>query len=363
METVTDSRVPNRSRNLPAAYRLDDGELRQARSERQPRCVFIEVTNRCNLLCATCPRTFLSYEPAHDLTLDEFKAISAQFPEMERAVLHGIGEPLLNADLPAMIRHLKHRGVSVIFNSNGTAMTAPWQDALVASELDEFRVSLDAATPETYARIRGRPLLDRVISNLRGLVAAKTRVGATLPRISLWCMGMKENLDELPQLLNLAAKIGIPEMYLQRLTYFVAPSERRGLGQQEQALFGNLRERESTVLARCEGLARELGLAFHASGATDPRDSLKAARPPTERPWMSCLRPWTTAYITANGNVLPCCIAPFSTTRYQDLVLGNIWECGFDELWNADPYRAWRRALLGPCPHEACTGCGVYWSL
>ena len=43
---------------LPHAYRIPDPEARGEYVASLPRCVFIEVTNRCNLACATCPRTF-----------------------------------------------------------------------------------------------------------------------------------------------------------------------------------------------------------------------------------------------------------------------------------------------------------------
>ena len=83
---------------LPDAYKLPDGHARGPHASIAPRVVFIEVTNRCNLLCETCPRTFFTREPLHTLSYDEFLHIATQFPEMRRAVLHGIGEPLLNRD-------------------------------------------------------------------------------------------------------------------------------------------------------------------------------------------------------------------------------------------------------------------------
>jgi len=75
------------------------------------------------------------------------------------------------------------------------------------------------------------------------------------------------------------------------------------------------------------------------------------------------MRPWTTAYITANGNALPCCISPFATTNYESLKLGNLFEQPFDTLWNDARYQRWRADLLSDQPHEACAGCGVLWSL
>ncbi len=111
---------------LPDAYKLPDGHVRGPHATIVPRVVFIEVTNRCNLLCETCPRTYFTREPLHTLSYDEFLRIAEQFPEMRRAVLHGIGEPLLNRDLPQMVRYLKDRGVEVLFNSNGTLLNPGW---------------------------------------------------------------------------------------------------------------------------------------------------------------------------------------------------------------------------------------------
>jgi MoaA/NifB/PqqE/SkfB family radical SAM enzyme len=348
---------------LPHAYRLIDEGERGSYVPWPPRNLFIEVSNRCNLACRTCVRAFTRYEPERDLTMAEFEAIAAQFPQMERAVLHGLGEPLLNRELPAMIRLLKGRGVMVLFNSNGTLLSAQWQEQLVGSGLDEFRLSLDTPDRDMYARIRGRPLFDRVIENVQGLVATKRRLGAGTPRISIWAVGSKDNVAQLPDLIRLAARLGVPEVYVQRLTYAVDPQERYGTASPERALFGRLSGDEAELIERCRAVSAELGIAFHASGATDPAHSLSAAQGVEQRPWAACLRPWTTAYITVNGNALPCCMAHWADTHYARMILGNIWKVDFADIWNDEPYQAWRRALLSGEPNEACSGCGVHWSL
>ncbi len=348
---------------LPRAYRLAPDKDRGPVVGSPPRCVFIEVTNRCNLSCATCVRAFVGYEPLRTLTFEEFEAIAAQFPAMERAVLHGLGEPLLNRQLPAMIRHLKERGVTVLFNSNGTLLTAEWQNALILSGLDELRISLDTPDPEKYAEIRGQPLFHRVVDNVRELVDTKRRLGTDKPRISLWAVGTRDNLEELPDLIRLASSIGVPEVYVQRLTFCVEEDGRYGMALPQQALFGKLSEIQESIIGECERLGCSLGVDFQASGATDPAHSLRAARSSDRRPWSSCRRPWTTAYITVNGNALPCCIAHWADTQYDGMILGNIWQRRFIDIWNDKPYQAWRKALLGDAPNKACSGCGVHWSL
>lgn len=329
-----------------------------------PRVVFIEITNRCNLLCETCPRTYFQREPLRSLKLKEFISIAEQFPQMQRALLHGIGEPLLNRELPEIIRYLKNREVQVIINSNGTLLTPGWQEHLVRSGLDEYRCSIDGAKDETYARIRGADLLPKLTTGLEGLVKTKARLGSASPRISIWCVATRENLEELPDLVILAARLGVPEVYLQRLVYFAQdPKEQYGLARDEVAIFGKEGDYEEKVIEECTLLSRELGIDFRASGARDPLDSLAAARPADFAPWQACLRPWTTAYVTANGNCLPCCISPFATDDYKSLILGNLFERPFAEIWNEPLYQQFRRQLLSEAPNKACSSCGVYWSL
>lgn len=349
---------------LPEAYRLPDGARRGAHSPVNPRVVFIEITNRCNLLCETCPRTFFDREPLKTLTYAEFVQIAEQFPEMRRALLHGVGEPLLNRQLQQIIHYLKQRQVEVIINSNGTLLTPSWQEALVNSGLDEYRCSIDGARPETYARIRGANLLHKLTEGLAGLVQTKERLKAKTPALSIWCVGTQENLAELPDLVRLAARLGVPEVYLQRMVYFAhEPEQQYGMAREDRGVFGHDHARQEDVIAECEALSTELGISFRASGARDPRSSLLAAQPADLMPWTACLRPWTTAYVTANGNCLPCCISPFATNDYQSLILGNLFERSFAELWNDARYQQFRTDLLSPHPHKACAGCGVYWSL
>jgi len=348
---------------LPAAYRAVNPATRAAWAEVQPHCVFIEVTNHCNLLCETCPRTFVAYEEPQTLSWENFLKIADQFPDMERAVLHGIGEPLINKDLPRMIAHLKARGVYVLFNTNATLLSADWARALIQSGLDEIRCSIDGADPKTYAEIRGAPLLHKIVKNLTEFMRIQKEMGASTPRASVWMTGMKENIGELPALLRLAAQMGVPELYVQRMVYSADSPEPPGMMDAGHGLFDDYNQEIERIIAQSEIVAAELGIIFKASGGTNPRRSLEASRKADPHPWQACMRPWTTAYITANGNALPCCIAPFATTDYESLKLGNVFEKPFVEIWNDERYQKWRTELLSDKPHPACAGCGVHWSL
>ena len=327
---------------------------------RQPVCLYLEVTNRCNLLCTTCPRTYEELEPPADMTWELFRSIVDQVPDLVRAVLHGVGEPMLVANLPRMVRYLKDRGVYVLFNTNGTVLSERNGRALIGAELDELRVSLDASNRESFKAIRGRDYFSRIVRNVRAFRELQEREGHTKPQVSAWLTGLKETVRELPAFVKLAAEIGIKEVYLQRLVFF--DQSAIGKARPDQALFEQLTREETAYLRQAEDLAGSLGITFSASGAaSEPGLSLKKID--ASSPWSLCRRPWSLMYFTANGRALPCCIAPFSQQGYDNYTLGDATQQTLREIWNGSAYREFRKALLSDQPSAACANCGLRWSL
>jgi MoaA/NifB/PqqE/SkfB family radical SAM enzyme len=333
-------------------------------AEGLPRQVYIEVTNYCNSLCVSCPLTYdhcLPLEPKHHLSWEKFRQIVDQLPQIDRAILHGIGEPLLNKDLPRFIAHLKERGAEVLFNTNAILLDQPRGDALVAAGLDELRVSIDAVTPELYAQLRGVDALPQIIRKLKSFI--ERHGGLTRPRVSLWMVAMQANLHQMPDFVRLGAELGVPEVYLQRLVFF-GGGERIGENTTmaaEQSLYDALDEHQTKMVVESERLAGELGLIFRASGAVTPLESVSVKG---EHPWQGCMRPWILMYITANGTALPCCISPFATQDYQGIILGNVLERPLEEIWNGPRYQELRVAVLSDAPAPwPCQHCGVKWNL
>ena len=168
-----------------------DGEV----PEHEPVCLYLETTNRCNLLCTTCPRTYEELEPPADMSWELFTSIVDQIPQLQRAVLHGVGEPMLVKHLPRMVRYLKDRGSYVLFNTNGTVLNEKNGRALIAAELDELRVSFDAANAKSYLAIRGKNYFNRILKNVRAFRELQEREGHVKPRVSAWLTGLRETID------------------------------------------------------------------------------------------------------------------------------------------------------------------------
>jgi len=334
------------------------GEQRSALAEAPPVCVYLEVTNRCNLLCETCPRTFEALEPPADMSWPLFTSIVDQLPGLKRAVLHGVGEPMLVKSLPRMVRYLKNRSVYVLFNTNGTLLAPKKNRELIDTGLDELRVSLDAADAASFLKVRGKNMFDRILRNLGAFTALQRAIGASSPRVSLWLTGLKETIDQLPDFVRLAARIGVGEVHLQRLVF---DDLGRGLARAQSSLFEKTQAAEEAAIAEAVAVGRALGVAIDASGATEPGVSLK--RGAEARPWSACRRPWALMYFTAHGRALPCCIAPFSARDYATYTLGDATQQSLREIWAGAPYQRFRAALTSDAPPRPCQNCGLRWSL
>lgn len=343
----------------PRRYHDSAGEAAGPVAERDPVCLYLETTNRCNLLCTTCPRTYAALEPEADMSWELFTRIVDQVPNIARVVLHGVGEPMLVKDLPRMIRHLKARGAYVLFNTNGTVLTAKRGRRLCDTGLDELRVSLDAADAKSFLLVRGKDYFNRIVRNVRAFTEMQAREGLERPRVSLWLTGLKETIAQLSDFVRIAHDIGVKEVYLQRLVFF--DEDAIGLARPDQGLFERLSRDEAHRIEAAEALAKSLGLTFNASGATEPGESL--TRTTETNPWSLCRRPWTVMYVTANGRALPCCIAPFSQRGYENFTLGNATQQTLREIWNGAAYRTFRAQLRSASPPRCCANCGLRWSL
>ncbi len=345
--------------NIDARRYFETVESGESIASTPPVCLYLEVTNRCNLLCETCPRTFEDLEPPMDLSMEMFTKIVDQVPNVKRVVLHGVGEPMLVKHLPDMIRYLKKRsGIHVLFNTNGTLLAPKKQREIIDTGLDELRVSLDAAEAATFLKVRGKDMFDRIVRNVSSFTNLQRAIGAEKPLVSLWLTGLKETVDQLPDFVRMAARIGVKEVHLQRLVF---DSAGFGMARSESSLFEQTRADEEAIIANATALGQSLGVMLDASGATEPGISLK--RQSDDKPWAMCRRPWSLMYFTAHGTALPCCIAPFSERGYENYTLGNASKQDLAEIWNGPAYRDFRSSLMSDTPPKPCQGCGLRWSL
>ncbi|HEV7759459.1 MAG TPA: radical SAM protein [Acidimicrobiales bacterium] len=336
-----------------------------------PRRLQVEITGACNLRCRMC---LVRYRPRIDkvegaFPLERFVALLDELPDLEQVTLQGLGEPLLHPDLVAMVEAAKHRRIEVGFNTNGTLLTASRAEALVASGVDWMHVSIDGATAATFEHIRDGARFDRVVRNLRRLLDTRHRLGSTTPRIQLNTVLMRSNVHELADLVRLAADIDVDRLWLQTLSHDFSDTEEDDVAYveirrfaQDEALWAGDTDHSGPdgpegdppldeVLAAARRLATRLGLELRLP-EDGPPDELTAGHDST----LPCDWPWTSAYVTHDGKVQPCCMVMGDDRA----VIGDIADGGFAEVWRSGAYHRFRQQLLSDRPPAVCRGCSLY---
>ncbi len=313
----------------------------------------VEASSRCNLRCAGCIRTHDQPEPDADLSLADFRAIIDPLPGLRRVAFQLNGESMLNDALFAMIALARQRGARTVLNTNGTLLDARRRTAILDSGLDELRISLDGATAQSARQMAGADVFERVVAGTRAMVA--DRGDRTRPRIGIWMIATQRSLSELPAMVDLAAGLGVDEVYTQRL---VLTGE--GVAQREHSVHGRIDDALLAHIAEAERIATARGIALRASGRRPVVASLTASD--GDNPRRGCWRPWRSAVVTASKRVIPCCISSF-TTPIDALEVGDLRQEEWPDLWNGERYRRLRRGILSGEPERSCTGCGELWSL
>lgn len=290
----------------------------------------MEPINCCNLKCPHCQVTHWS-KPAARLTLESFRKILDQFPRLRIAKLQGMGEPLLNRELVDILKEGERREVELRFTTNGMLCDESVAARLVT--LNDTRVvfSVDGATPEVFERIRVGSDFKKVCENIKCLVEA--RGDRKQPEICFWTVVTKKNEHQLHEIILLAKELGVDYVTFQTFL--------SNWGKQEFDEYVDPERTNSDRLADARQFAGENGVDLRIYS-----DNFLTKGKPCQLPWMS-------AYIAANGDVVPCCVVADS-----DIVkMGNVFEQDFRTIWNSKKHQDLREMIKQHKLPKFCRAC------
>jgi len=138
-------------------------------------------------------------------------------------VATGLGEPFLNPDLLSILRYLKEKEAIVSLTSNGTVLTEERAQSLVDARVDRIVFSVDSPDPKTFSQIRIGADLAQILRNIERLVEIRAGSGQSLPYLILEVVAMAKNFHQLPQVADLAHRLGFDEVIVQNLFKHFAP--------------------------------------------------------------------------------------------------------------------------------------------
>jgi radical SAM protein with 4Fe4S-binding SPASM domain len=322
--------------------------------EASPRFVQIEPVGHCNLRCRMCPVRYRDTANAF-MAWDTYAGIVDALPQLAVLHLQGLGEPLLHPRFFDMADYAAARGVAVSVNTNLTVLPERNAERAARSGLETIFVSVDGASAQTYERIRVDARFDRLERNMLRLLSALARRGAG-PRVELTAVAMRDNVDELADLVGLSARWGIDTLHVQHLCHDFGESTlparyapmRAFVA--DQTLLDDESGRVERAFANARAAAERHGVALRLPG-------LQAVEHAPGTPGRSrCDWPWHGPYITYDGTAMPCCMV----ATPDRAALGNVARDGVAAVWNGPAYQDFRRRLDSDEPPEICRSCSVY---
>ena len=176
-----------------------------------PREMTITSTTYCNLKCVMCEHAIPGMVDRAHMDVDLVGRLAGLIPTTDCFQLHGLGEPLMSPAFWKLLDEIgaAHRGVPYItINSNGLLLNGATISRILDSKLKEINISIDAASEDTYAKIRGGDFC-RLLANVEALVTARHTAGRDDFRILLNMTLMRANIEELPEFVRLAKRLGV----------------------------------------------------------------------------------------------------------------------------------------------------------
>jgi len=286
-----------------------------ARHLAPPRQVIVESSSRCNFLCPLClwpknkrhgylgPETFARF-------------IDGAAATTELLCFSGRGEPTLNPMLFDVLPLAVASGVQTDLVTNGSNLLRDF-DAVLESGVDNLVVSIDADNAEDYARYRVNGVFDEVVAGMTLIAEEKRRRGLEKPALRTCSVMFAYNADKLDDLRAFFGTLGFES--------FIFKSAHLGHGQLSE---------ETHVLAE-----RWL-----------PRDpALVRPLHPSSPPQCEFL---SRAHLLWNGDVCRCAI------DHERMVVGNVNDRGFAEIWAGDESRRVVRTIARG-EFDKCQDCAL----
>lgn len=198
------------------SYRLAQGEEFEVilKPKNNIRKLYLEITNHCNLECKMCYRQVWNNEMGY-MPIEQVERVIQlleNFPQLERIVLGGIGEPTYHPQFAEIVRLFKGK-YPLAITTNGTLLEKDIVELLVDEKVAELIVSVDSSLDEGFKNIRQTaltPLLEKQ-TYLKELKQLKKTI---YPRLSWEFVAMKSNITTLPQVVIIGSELGVSTIYV-----------------------------------------------------------------------------------------------------------------------------------------------------
>lgn len=173
-----------------------------------PYCVEFRVTENCNSRCIMC--NAWKNRSVDELSTEEFKDVLRQLRDIGISTLIFLGgEPLLRPDIGDLVKEASSlKFHSILLVTNGLLLEEKAKE-LLESGITHLTVSVDGIGSNNDA-IRGVPgSFEKAVRGIKAVQKLKKDMNLNVAVTVITNMLMKQNVDDIPQLVELARELGV----------------------------------------------------------------------------------------------------------------------------------------------------------
>lgn len=291
--------------------------LSQAFERRLPMNGSLELLPLCNLNCRMCYVRLDRQEMERQGRLRRVEEWLALAREMKESgvlflLLTG-GEPLLYPGFRELFVELKHMGMILTVNTNGTLLDEDWAAFFGTYKPRRINLTLYGAGEETYGRLCQYPQgFEKAVRGVELLRQHQVDV-------KLSCSMTRENATDAAALQEIADRLGVPV----NMDVYMMPAEReRGKPFHQQSRLGP----EAAATLDLETTRRRVGEEVYGLYARSVVSQVESFVPPDNpATGMACMAGKCSFTVNWQGKMRPCVMLPAPEA--------NVFELGFAKAW------------------------------
>lgn len=302
-----------------------------------PTTIMIELTNKCNLKCITCPREykFGKQMDIGQMSFNQFKMIIDQtHPYLDSIGLTGLGEPLLFNNLIDCIDYIRkiNKGIIISISTNLSLNNISILMKQLINKIDTIQISMDGLN-DIYNKIRVNADFKLFSKNLKNLINLSNN---SKTDIILNAVIIEDNYKQMIDMVDFAQQYSIKHINFTPINLVSIPdSDYFSMNFYKSIPFKN--ELNDTII----------------HSKRFPELSVSYANFDKINKFEICHYIWNYFYITWDGYIVPCCAKPFP----KELNFGNIFKLPFIDILNSEKYIQFRKIWLSGKVPEFCQKC------
>tara|TARA_B100000927_G_scaffold91641_1_gene74098 strand:+ start:785 stop:1801 length:1017 start_codon:yes stop_codon:yes gene_type:complete len=288
-----------------------------------PVALSIEPTTTCNLGCPECPSGLKQFSrKTGNLTVELNKKIIDQlFKKVAYINYYFQGEPYINSSFFEFVKYANSKKIFCSTSTNGHFLNDRNCQKTIESGLKRLIISIDGNDQKTYEMYRKKGNYDRVIKGTENIIKWKQKLNSQYPHIIFQFLVVKPNEHLVEDMKLLSKKLGVNEFRIKTAQFYDFKN-------------GNSLMPENQKYSR---------YVKKKNGEYYLKNNFKN----------HCWRMWSSAVITVNGELVPCCFDKDAKHK-----IGNLKKQSFNDIWFGKHYNHFRNQILNKREEiDICKNC------